>query len=207
MKIQDILLSFFILAVLIFISSCGPNTIIDEQTAANDNPVAADTQTYLLKDATVRVLWHKQNGTISTTLFNKDYLDTMSDPERAALGFVSAFIKTDSGMNLNYSKGGTKLRPLLMFKKKSNEKKIAFLKKWFRYDKKCLNELENPSAFCNSQKEFEEIRMTVTADTIKIIFTAKEITPGRTANWRQEDTFRLDQNTLLLIEEKQSAIN
>ena|ERR1035437_4788187 len=209
MKLQDIILTIFIFGIVLLISSCGPNTTIDEQPFANNNYISADTQTYLLKDTTVKLLWHaeKQNDTSSTTVVNSDYLDTMSDPERAAVGFVSAFIRNDSGINMNCSNSGTQLKPLLLYKQKLNEKKLAFLKQWFRYDKKCLDKLENSSPFCNSQKEFDEIKLTVNADTIKVIFTAKEITPGKTTNWRQEDTFRLDQNNLQLIEEKQSEIN
>jgi len=208
MKIQDVIFSICILAVVILTSSCRPNTIIDEQIVAGNNSFAADTQTYLLKDTAVKVMWRtKQNETTGTAVFNNDYLDTMSDPERAAIGFVSAFIRTDTGINLNCSRAGTKLKPLLMLEQKSNERKLAFLKQWFRYDKNCLAKLENSSPFCNTQKEFEEINLTVTSDTITVLFTAKENLPGGISRWRQEDTFRLDQNSLLLVEEKQSEIN
>ena len=161
MKIQDIAFSLFILVAIIFSASCGPKTVLNEQQASSyNNSFINDTQTYILKDTTVRILWHaQQNDTSGTTVFNNDYLDTMSDPERAAIGFVSAFIKTDSGTKVNYSKGGNKLIPLLLLEQKSNEKKLSFLKQWFRYDKNCLNRLENYSAFCNSQKEFEETNL------------------------------------------------
>lgn len=208
MKTQDILFSLFILSIVIVTSSCSPNTILDEQTAANTNSFTADTQTYLLRDTAVKVMWHtKSNDAIGTTVFNSDYLDTMSDPERAAIGFVSAFIRTDTGMRVNYSKGGRKLIPLLLFEQKANEKKISFLKQWFRYDKECLDKLESASAFCDSQKEFEEINLIVNTDTITVLFTAKENTSEGITRWRQEDTFKLDQNNLHLIEEKQSEIN
>lgn len=203
MKIQDIIFSLIILTVIIFSSSCGPGKTIDQQTAGNNNSFVKDTQTYLLKDTSVKVMWHTTN----TTVFNSDYLDTMSDPERAAIGFLSAFIKTDSGTKLNYSKAGTKLRPLLSYEQKAKEKKLSFLKQWFRYDKNCLSKLESDETFCDSRKEFEEIDLTVTSDTITVLFIAKENIPGGISRWRQEDTFKLDQNNLQLVEEKQSAIN
>lgn len=204
MKIQDIILSLCILIIVILSASCGPKTTLDDQPQANGTFFAKDSQTYLLKDTTVKVLWHTKN---STPVFNSDYLDTMSDPEKAAVGFVSAFIKTNTGLNINCSNGGAKLKPLLLFEQKSNEKKLSFLKQWFRYDKYCLKKLENPSAFCITQKEFEEMNLSVTSDTITVLFTAKETIHGETKRWKQQDTFRLDQNNLLLIEERQSEIN
>ncbi len=192
MKIQDILLSFVIFALLILASSCGPNTNSNEETIlANNTCSVADSQIYLLKDTSVKVLWSenkfdvKSNSFINTHEVNADYLDTMSDPERAAIGFVS----------------------LVAMQHKPSEKNLNFLKQWFRYDNKSLSKIENYPDCSENEKEYEEVKLIVTSDTIKVSFIASTVLSGTASRWEQEDTFRLDENNIRLIDEKFYKLN
>ena len=204
----------FLASVTSFFSSCIPRTAVNDDTIAAGNDSAVnETQLYFLRDTSVRLLWQSKEfdellkDTVKTLVVNNDYLDTMTEPEKAVIGYVSTFVRNNFCSNIHCSGSAEKLKPYLKLQGQSAEQNLNFLKNWFRNDAACLSRLENPSCYYDNEKEFAELKLTVKADTLKVWFAANETVPGGIVRWKQEDTFKLDQNNLLLIEEKQSKSN
>src|ERR1051325_6706968 len=90
MKLKDILAALFLFALFIFI--CSPEILTtsseEEKVAStNHNYSIPDTQIYLMEKRSADV-YRKEDNKI---FINEEYIDSMSDPEKAALGYVSLF--------------------------------------------------------------------------------------------------------------------
>ena len=179
MKIKDIVLFFVWAIAIIAAASYGVNSSPKDEIISSDNSSGRlDTQIYLMQKKTANVFWKEKKK----VFVNEEYIDSMSDPEKAALGYVSSFTLCQnlSGENLN------------------------FLKKWFRNDKNISLKLNDYEHQCTTQKEFESIKMNVTSDTITITYTSNETYPFH-KKCVQEDTFKLYENYLVLLGEKKTS--
>jgi len=121
-----------------------------------------------LKDKTIRFLWHINDPKY---LINEDYSKTISEPERAALGFIAMShltLNTYSYKNQNkecFIESALDLDYGCSFKQK------CFLELWFRNDISSLNEIENcykQSDMSSSFTYFDKINLTVKGNKIYI---------------------------------------
>ena len=106
--------------------------------------------------------------TINTIVFNEEYCQTLSEPERAALGYIGSFIGSenewDGEPKEDMSNLKSKILTILNLGYQSSDKHLNFLRKWFRNDPKSLSKLEScpliPSG-ATVQNTFDKIDLTL----------------------------------------------
>ena len=113
-----------------------------EVTAANSNS---------LSDKNVKFLWvdkkydQELKDTINSIFINEDFCNKISDPERAALGFVATFIGNECWWEGEAKEDGSNLKCKILTSLnlgyQCSDKHLGFLRKWFENDKKSLEEL------------------------------------------------------------------
>ena len=142
----------------------------------------------------------------------------MTDPEKAALGYVATFVGNecwwDKGRaNNNLNNLDCKIISALGLGYQCSKKHLGFLQKWFSTDKLVLSQLKScpvvPSG-ARSQTTFDEIKLRTKADTIIVFYKASGVRLGKQPvswDWSESDYFKLTNNGLRLIKKEQSKIN
>ena len=174
-----------------------------------------------LKDTALTFLWRKNEydsdiqDTVSLIFINEVYCKTMSDPERAALGYVATFIGSncnwDGEANPDYSNLKCMILDALNLGYQCSDKHKSFLRKWFRNDKSSLKELETcpviPYA-ATSQNTFHEIKLTVNGNKINVWYKAGGINlrEQKSWSWKQTDYFLVDKDQIKLLKSEKSNV-
>ena len=212
--------AFFI--SIIFLVSCGmTNNHADKKTFAitiSTSCVIAP-KIYSAKDKIIKFLWcikkHyvSQRDSFNTIVINEDFCKTISDPERAALGYVATFIGNecwwDGKPNNDRSYLKCKILTSLNLEYQCSDKHLGFLRQWFKNDKTVSTELiDCPTTPYTStiQDTFDEITLTVKGDTISIWFKANGINlrEQKYWSWTETDYFKLSSSELQLIKKDKS---
>jgi|GEM_PF-3707301 len=160
-----------------------------------------------LKDKKIKFFWY-DNQVDPGTLINKEYCKTMSEPERAALGYI-AMLEATLG-SIYYDKGNEEcsIHSALNFDEQCSEKYKTYMQFWFRNDPESLDRIINcyityaeGSNICT----FNEITVTVKGKTIYITFGAncsnRDICD---CNWTEKITFLADKDNIKIIDWKKS---
>lgn len=178
--------------------------------------------TQLLKDTTITVLWRESlfdsisNNTFSTLVLNDGYFKTISDPERAALGYVSLSVGSecdwDGEANDDRSNLNCKVTHALGLGYQCSDKHLSFLNHWFRDNPEALANLKNCSAVpftATAQNTFNHIALTTKADMIKVNFEASGINMREAAfwEWSEELVFKVYSNKLELVSQRVTTKN
>lgn len=155
-----------------------------------------------LKDKTVKVLWNKR---IDGELLNKEYFKTMSEPERAALGYIVKLQQIlenggekytiENTLNLGY--------PCL-------EKYKCYMQLWFRNDTESLKTIVDCFLWYERGQSvydfLNEINLTVKGSKIYISF---EIVTTNRDIWdcsrREEIIFLVDEDNIKVIDWKRQS--
>src|SRR5690606_11970975 len=89
----------------------------------------------------------KLKDTFNTIVINDNFSKTLTEPEKAAVGFVVTFVSSECDWDgvPKEDRGNLTCKALtsLGLGFQCSEKHLGFLKKWFRYDSKSLAELDN----------------------------------------------------------------
>lgn len=204
---------FIFLTTLIFLLSCGKSNIKQVESQNSDSISAivnANTKKYILNDKTVKFLWleKKDGNEYLSMILNKGYCDSISDPERAALGFVATFIGNecwwDGEANVNRSNLKCTILSALDLGYQCSEEHLGFLRKWFRNDSASLKLLEDcPTTPYTStvQETFEEIIISTQGNEISVTYQARAINyrDDYSKTWKQTDNFILQDDNLMLV--------
>ena len=219
---------FLCLLTMVVLASCGQsnnavdqNSLIakDSELSNGGNASAANIQ---LKDKTVKFLWRaNQYDAALKDSFNMICLDeaickTLSDPERAALGYVATFIGNecnwDGETKEDRSNLKCKILTALNLGYQCSDQHLGFLRQWFREDRKVIKALEEcPTTpfTATSQETFEEITMTVKGADILIFYKVSGSNLRDLSSWSYSETdhFQVNNNQLQLIKEEKSTIS
>ncbi len=209
------------LAIIIscFIISCNENrqtenslnkTIDSNQTAA----FAIANAEQSINDKSINFLWRANQydaqlkDSVSTIIINQDFCNSISDPEKAALGFVATFIGSDCDFDgpptEDYSNLKCKIISALDLGSQCSEQHLGFLRKWFANDAESLKKLKDcpqVPASATSQNTFDEIKLSVKSDSIFVWFKANGINlgSGESWSWTEENIFKLSGNSINMI--------
>ncbi|TDX14236.1 hypothetical protein [Flavobacterium sp. S87F.05.LMB.W.Kidney.N] len=162
-----------------------------------------------LKDKKVKFFWY-DNQVDPGTLINKEYCKTMSEPERAALGFVA---KLSNTFDTYYDKGNKScsIHIALNLDYPCSKKYKYFMQYWFRNDTKYLNSINNCSpvqeTFAGSSNfdAFNEISITVKGNNIFIDYEIGESGRDiRHCKWNSKISFLVDKDNIKVIDWKES---
>jgi hypothetical protein len=206
-----------------FLVSCGQEHIISKKNeAVIKDSVGTPAKSTTLTDKTVKFLWREDRydpelkDTFNTIVINEELSKTLTEPEIAALGYVGTYIGSecqwDENDNNDRSNLKCKVLSALNLGYQCSDKHLGFLKRWFKNDKKVLEELNNNCPIipftASSQETFSEIILTVNGDSIAVWFTATGVNMPMGESWRYSETdyFKLDNDNIRLIGKKQSEI-
>ncbi|MCC9018735.1 hypothetical protein [Flavobacterium lipolyticum] len=210
-------MKYLSLTILILIVSC---TKKNESENLNKKVEALKVETPIkLTDKSVKFLWREDEydkelkDTVNTIFINKEYSKNISEPEKAALGFVASFIGSecdwDGEPNEKRDNLSCKINTALNIGYQCSEEHLSFLRKWFKNDKKQLERLADCSAVpftASSQVTFDYINVVTKGDTIKISFkvVGASMRTQRSSSYEEEDTFVLKKDNLVLVKSNES---
>lgn len=216
---------YLILGILFFLASCQEKKSdfgIEKKANIIEN---RDKKLILIKEKlvnkTIDFLWRKDrfdqriNDTIEEICINTSFCKTISEPEKAAIGYVATFVGSDCNWEGDFKNDRSNLKckiltALNLGYQCSNEH-LGFLRKWFKEDKRVLKELENcPTTpyTATSQNTFNKIRILVKGKEISVYFEASGVNTReeKSWTWNETDYFYYDNHQLKLLKKKQSNI-
>lgn len=215
------------IATIVLLASCGQTNnnsdknevvIYDSVSKTVENTSVTNFQ---LTDKTVKFLWRADKydedlkDTFNSIFIDEDFCKTITDPERASLGYVATFIGNecwwDGEANDDRSNLKCKVLTALNLGYQCSDKHLGFLRQWFKGDKKSLEELQNcPTTPYTStiQETFDEITLTVKGNNISVFFKANGVNTreGDSWSWTETNHFQLDGNNIKLIKKDKSKV-
>jgi hypothetical protein len=216
---------FFFTAIVFIVISCGQTTKDTENKVANNNP---NTQINMLEgnskltDKKENFLWREDRyneelkDTFNTIVINNNLIETISEPEKAALGFVSTFVGSECDWDGKASEDFNNLKcktlTSLNLGYQCSDEHLGFLKKWFRNDSKSLKELENCPTVpytATNQNTFDYINLNVRDNIIAVEFGASGINlrMGESWSWTETDYFEFQNDNIKLIKKEKTEID
>jgi hypothetical protein len=217
---------YLYLIILIIFCSCkkADSNLEKNNTNKDTVSVAHKTETkkpVKLQDKTIKFLWYgkiydKQvKDSIDSIIINEDFCKTITDPEKAALGYVATFIgnecdwegaHTDDRSNLK-----CKILTALNLGYQCSDKHLGFLRKMFKNDTKVQEELKSDNCPTNPytatiQNAFEEISLTVKGNEIKVFFKVNGFNSReeKSWSWTETDYFQVDNDNIKLLKKEES---
>jgi hypothetical protein len=169
---------------------------------------------YNFKDTTVKAVWRedvydsKLKGNVNVIMLNEDYFKSLSDPEKAVLGYLASTIGNEC-----YKDGASdvkcRLLTALNLGSQCSESNKQFLSGWFKNEPEILKQVENckhtlPGA--NVEKTFDVVKVSTSGDVIKVSIKGLKlnIKENSSSTWNENLTFKLADNSLTLIERKKT---
>jgi hypothetical protein len=97
---DNTMMKYLYITTIVLVTSCGQkNNDFDKKKVIHSDPVSNTSITkFKLEDKTVKFLWRADKydaelkDTFNSIFINEDFCKTITDPERAALGYVATFI-------------------------------------------------------------------------------------------------------------------
>lgn len=138
------MIKYLYIVPLVFLVSCG-QTINNsekgqlEQTDSISKTVEERKNNLKLTDKTVKFLWRDSSASV---VINDEFCKTISDPEKAVLGFVATFIGNECWWDGDYSDKRDNLKceilTALDLGYQCSDKHLGFLRQWFKNDNKVI---------------------------------------------------------------------
>lgn len=218
-----------IITILFFIISCGQNnnnnTLVKNDINSSDD--ISQTKEHIslnvkLTDKTVKFLWcapkydEEFKETFYSIFIDEEFCKTITDAERAALGYVATFIGNEcwwDGDRSNDDRSNLKCKILtaLNLGYQCSDRHLGFLRYWFREDKNTLTELEHCPQIpytATIQDTFDEIVLTVKGNKVSVFFKAYGIntSEGKRWSWTETNYFEVHNDNIKLIKKDISKI-
>lgn len=204
-----------LIATLLVINACSNTENSDKQASQSKDEVTA-TQAAA---KTINFLWRENQydpelkDTVNTIIIDEEAAKSLSDAERAALGYVGTFVgsdcwwdgeATDERNNLK-----CKVLSALNLGYQCSEQHLGFLRKWFANDEKALEQLKDCPTIpytATVQETFDTIKMTTKGDQITVWYAASGVNlrEDQTWDWTEETTFQVNGDHLNIIAQKSS---
>ena len=206
-----------LILVSIILISCG-QTNNKSENPKNDTLQKSNfksiTEKQLLKDTTIKILWREDlydstlKDTENTIVLNDKYFKNISEPEKAAIGYVATFIGSecnwDGEANDNFTNLSCKVIKALGLGYQCSDTHLNFLKHWFRDNQKVINELKDCPVTpftATQQNTINELSISLKNDTIKIHYDASGVNlrQEKNWNWSEDVLFKILDDKLVLI--------
>ena len=192
-----------LLFLSIFSTSVFSQNNAISSTTVNKSAIENESQ-----DIYIKILWLDNTGTLQ---LNTNYIKTLTDQQRAALGYISTDVSSECNWDGAKKADGSNLKcrflSALNLGYQCSETHLSFLKKWFKEDTKVLDRLQ----YCNKtessakiQDHFIEIKMITTKETIKILYSAvgEDLDKQKTWSWQEESTYSFTKTGIKQINRK-----
>ena len=197
------------ITTLFLLSSCGQ---AKNNTDKSEVAYVDTAKTITLTDKTVKFLWRDSSASI---VINEEFCKTISDPERAALGYVATFIGNECWWEGDYTDKRDNLKceilTALDLGYQCSNKHLGFLRQWFKNDTTAIKEFEAcPTTPHTStiQETFDEIVLTTKGNKIAVFFKASGVNmrEEQSWTWSQTDYFQFDKDNIKLIKQEKSKV-
>jgi hypothetical protein len=201
-KIDYLQMQILYIILFIFLLSCG------QTSTNNDLKESTDTTSASL---TVKFLWRDS----ATIVINQDFCKTITNPEKAALGYVATFIGNECWWDGDPSDKRNNLKceilSALNLGYQCSDQHLGFLRQWFNQDSVVMKQLENCPTTPNTstiQDTFDEINLIAKGNEIIISFKASGVNLREMDSWSWTETnyFQVDQNRIRLIKKERSKV-
>lgn len=215
-------MKYLIITIFIILTSCGKPTSkqgsADSILLINEKLNASEIK---LVDKNEKFLWREEmydsllKDTINHIILNEGICKNLSEPERAALGFVSTFIGSecnwDGEANDNMSNLKCKTLTALDLGYQCSEKHLGFLQKWFKNDINSLNALKECPTIpytATSQNTFDYMNLVVVGNKISVNYGAYGINfrIGDSWSYTETDVFLYENDNIKLIKKNKSKV-
>jgi hypothetical protein len=211
----------------VFLASCGgTNSNSEKNKTGGADSVYKTTEStsekiVKLTNKNVNFLWRENRydkelkDTFNTIIINEELCKSLSEPERAALGFVVTFIGSecdwDGEAKDDYSNLKCKTLTALDLGYQCSDKHLGFLRQWFKNDRKTLKELEGCPTVpytATSQNTFNYINLNVKDNKISVKFGANGVNMrmGQIWSWTETNHFQFDTDNIKLIKKDESKV-
>ncbi|EEI93399.1 hypothetical protein HMPREF0765_1008 [Sphingobacterium spiritivorum ATCC 33300] len=153
--------------------------------------------------------------TFNMIRINEDLAKNLSDPERAAIGYVATFIGNECQWDGPYKDDRSNLKckilTALQLGYQCSEQHIGFLKKWFKDDKAVLEELQGCPTIPDGatiQNTFDEISFKKEGDKLAVNFkvSGHNMREGKSWKWVETDYFQINGNTIKYIKKDKRKV-
>jgi len=204
--------------------SCGKANIKTDQESMDAIKTEVESNKLNLSDKTINFMWrdmkydsiHKDS--FSSIFLNTNYIRTMTNKEKAAIGYVSTFIGNecwwDGETNDDRSNLDCKIITALGLGYQCSESHLGYLRKWFSDDKEVLSELEKSNCpttpyTATNQNTFDKILINTKGDSISVYYEAGGVNVRELESWNWSETvyFIATTNNLKLIKKDKSEVN
>lgn len=184
----------------------------NKHSQKTDSSTTNSTQVAPTSDKTVKFLWRDSSGTMA---INQDFCKTISNSEKAALGYVATFIGNEcewDGVPTNdRSNLKCEILTALNLGYQCSEQHLGLLQQWFKNDTTVLKELEACPTTPNTstiQDTFDEIVLTTKGDEISVYFKASGIhlREEREWSWSETNHFKVQNDHIQLIRKERSKV-
>lgn len=218
-------MKYLYIATLIFITSCGNlvNNSGNIEAGRDSEPDSTKSATIKLSDKTVKFLWRSAKyeqtlkDSINSIFINEDYCKTITDPERAALGYVATFVGNECNWDGNYTDDRSNLKckilTALNLGYQCSEKHLGFLRNMFKSDTNVLKELKSDNCpttpeGATIQETFEEITLTVKGNELLVFSKLEGINMREGKSWTRTETarFKFESDHIELIKKEKSEV-
>lgn len=212
--------------LLVALQACQTPSKSDTQVTQADSsrPESMDTtasvaKPYKLQPQAVKFLWREDRPmdgydvTVSTIVLDDAYVASISDPEKAALGYVATFIGNECAWDGKAAPDRSNLKCKILtaldLGYQCSDTHLGFLRHWFRGDSTTLQKLESCPTIPDGstiQETFDKIDVAVDDNEIIVTYTVVSINTrqGKTWTWDVKDHFQLHDNGLALVETERS---
>ncbi len=220
-------MKYLFLLSIIFLTACGPqsfkqnnsgNSKFDSTSIASDSLAMASK----LVNKTVKFLWRENKydeslkDTFNSIVINQDYCQTISNPEKAALGYVATFIGNECNWDGEYKEDRSNLKckilTALNLGYQCSENHLGFLRKQFKNDAKVLDQLKSEACpttpdGATIQETFDAITLSVKGDLIIVYFEASGVNTRESDSWtwNETDHFKVTDGYLQLVKKDESS--
>ena len=184
-------------------------TACKEEITTFKKRTTPDLSTVKLKDTVVRFLWREMKydsalyGTYNEIVLNKSYIKTMTDVERAAIGYIATFVGNDCWWkndepNEEYTNLECKIITALALGCQCSAEHLGFLRKSFATDIDALKTLENSNCprvpnTATVQNTFDEIQLEITGDVITVNYMT------RGTNFRAQESWNASEKKVFKV--------
>jgi hypothetical protein len=207
----------------IFLSCSDSKTDAASDENQSEKEALAMQQSGTSADTTITFLWRELRhdpsvkAEVSILKLNTDYINSITDYEKAALGYVATFVgnecewdgkATDDRSNLDCS-----ILRALGLGYQCSEEHLGFLRETFANDQSTLIQLEDgncptvPNA-ATVQTAFDEIKISTASDQIIINFKAAgfNVRDQMGWNWSENITFQIVNEKLKVVQQEKSEV-
>lgn len=221
---------YFYSAIFVILASCGQtNNNSDKNELVNSDAVVSETdentsvRSFKLTDKTVKFLWRADKydeafkDTFNSIFIDEDFCKTITEPERAALGYVATFIGNECNWDGDYKEDRSNLKCKLLtalnLGYQCSDKHLGFLRRMFKNDPKVLEELKSDNCptipdGATIQYTFDEITLNVKGNLISVSFKANGVNMRASESWSRTETdyFQFDNDNIKLLKKDESKV-